>query len=161
MTAPVDTAYEALRAALETALLAAGFIADGEALKDEPEGPWEPEGDVDGVQVGAALFPLEVVPVRQLMGGTVRRWVVELPCRGEFAIFGNVADGEDSHRVRMRSALDEMAVLPSTDPTLTQTVERLEIGGATYEDLPPSGLKMLVEFTLRLRSGDPLGRTAP
>lgn len=168
MTAPIDATYAVLLASLGAALFGAGFISVVGDLEDEPEGAWEPEdptGDDDdpdaGVKTAAALFPLEANPVRQLMGGGVRRWVVELPCRLELAVVGPVAEGSDSHKTLIRAALDAVAVLPADDPTLTQTCERLEIGGGVYEDLPPSGLKMMIDFTIRLRAGDPLGRTAP
>lgn len=161
MSAPVDDAYAALLALVGPALVGAGFIADLSGLKDEPEGAWEPEGDEDGVRTAAALFPLQAGMVRELMGGGVRRWVVELDVRLELAAVGPVPTGEDSHRVRLRAARNAVAVLPATDPTVSGTCEKFVIGTAEWDDLPPSGLKLLIPATLRFRAGDPLGTTQP
>lgn len=160
MTAPIEAAYTALAEALEAALVDAGLIGEGR-LERDPTAMWDPEGEEGATQSAAALFKLETKPVRDLMGGGVRRFVVERECRLELASWGPVDDGEDTHEARLDAAIDAVAPLPETDPTLGQTCERLELTDSADEEFWPSGLKRMVTFTIRLRAGDRLGRTAP
>jgi hypothetical protein len=159
MTAPIETAYEALADAIAGALVEAGFILAAGDLAIDPPSAIEPIGDETEVQTAAELFRLETKPVRELMGGGVKRWVVERTCRLELAAFGPVPDGEDNHEARLAAVFDAVAPLPATDPTLSQTVERLELVESQDDDLPPNGLKKSITFMIRLRAGDPLGRT--
>lgn len=160
MTAPIETAYTALGDMLDEALALAGFITEG-ALKRDPQNRWEPEGEETEVQTAAALFSLNTEAVRTLLGGGVRRFVVERTCRLELAAVGPVPAGEDNHETRLLAVLDLVAPLSEADPTLGQTCERLVLTTLEDEDLDPGGLKKAITFTIRLRSGDRLGRTAP
>ncbi|MBX3480087.1 MAG: hypothetical protein KF842_06780 [Caulobacter sp.] len=161
MTAPIETAYAALAAALADGLVAAGFLADAGDMQIDPPFAVEPDGDETESRRAAELFRLETRPVRDVIGGGVRRYVVERGCRLELASFGPLADGEASHEDQLGAVFNALAPLPGTDPTLGQTCERLMLTEALDDDLPPNGLKKMITFVIRLRSGDPLGRTAP
>lgn len=55
--------------------------------------------------------------------------------------------------------LNAVAVLPGINPTLDGLAERLVLGEQQDEDLEPNGLAVMLDFIIRVRSGDPLGRT--
>ncbi len=157
---PMALAYEALGDSLADGLVAAGFLSGVEQLQRDPESGFEPDGEETEVQTAAALFGLQTTPVRQLMGGTGTRWVVERQVRLELCAIGPVADGEETHEERVAGLLVIAANLPASDPTLSGLCERLELTGLEDDDLGPNGIKKAITFIIRLRSGDPLGLTA-
>lgn len=161
MTAPIDTAYAALCAKLAEDLVTAGFLARPEALEVDPAGACAPGGDETAVQTSAQIFSLSIDPVRQLMGGAVSRWVVDAQYRLELAAFGPSAEGEETYKQRLAAAMTAVALVVADDPTLGQTCERLIASSSEDDDLPPNGMKVAVPLTIRLRAGDPYGRTAP
>lgn len=161
MASPIETAYAALVEAVGEALVEAGFLSTTEALREDPEGVWEPDGEEGGQVSAAAVFKLRTAPVRPLMGGGVRRWVVDRQVRVELASAGPTPDAGDANEVRLTAALAALAVLPSDDPTLGQTCERCELIEADDDDLPPNGARKTVSFAIRVRAGDPLGQTSP
>lgn len=161
MTAPIEIAYAALAEALADALVTAGFLTAPGLMQVDPEARWEPEGEESEVQTAAALFRLKTAPVRQLMGGSSPRWVVERDARLELSATGPVPAGDPTHAARVLAVLALAAALPATDPTLGQTCERLELTINEDADLATIGLATGITFTLRVRSGDPLGLTQP
>lgn len=158
---PLDTAHIALHDALADGLVAAGFISSPELLERDPESSWEPDGEETEVQTACALYRLQTRPVRQLMGGSGPRWVVERDLRLELSATGPAPAGDPTHEERITALLLAAAAVPSDDPTLGQTCERLELTGLEDDDLPGRGVKKAITFTIRVRAGDPLGLTAP
>ena len=57
------------------------------------------------------------------------------------------------------TTLNAVAVLPNANPTLDGMAERFVLGEQQDEDLPPNGVSVTLDFIIRVRSGDPLGRT--
>lgn len=160
---PIEDAYLALSERLADHLVAAGFVPTADRLLIDPEARWEPEGAETEVQTAAALFQLRTAPVRQLMGaGPDRpRWVVERDARLELSATGAVPEGDPTHGQRILTVLALVAGLPASDPTLGQQCERLELTVAEDNDVPTIGRASGITFTLRVRSSDPLGLTAP
>ncbi len=152
----IEPAYQQLAARIADALISAGFIDAVGDLKIDPPAPFTPTGDERDLIKAAALVKVRTNPVRQLMGGPAVRYVVERQCQLELAIAGP----ERLRRAnRVEDALAALAVLPDTDPTLSGTAERLVLGEQTDDELPPNGVSFLITFTIRVRSGDALGRT--
>ena len=54
---------------------------------------------------------------------------------------------------------DWLAQVDVDDPTLGGLCERCWLTTEEDDDLPPAGAKKLITFTIRLRSGDRLGRS--
>lgn len=153
----IEPAYSALAAAIADDLVAAQFLLATTDLKIDPAAPFSPTGDERVLVRAGALVKVRTVPVRTLLGGESPRYVVERECRLELALAGparllkvTVAD----------AALALLAQLPARLPTLGGTAERLVLGEQTDDELPPNGVSLFLTFTIRVRSGDPLGRTA-
>lgn len=161
MTAPIDAAYAIFCGALAEALVDAGFIAAVEGLEIDPPGPCHPSGDETSVQTAAQLFALDIQIVRPLLGSGTPRYLLDFGYRLELAAFGPAPDGGPDDKARMKAAMDAIAPVADADPTLTQTCDRVSLVGAEDDDLPPNGVKTALTFNIRLRAGDPLGRTAP
>ena len=153
----IEPAYEALAERLAQALTSAGFLPDVAQLKVDPEAPFAPSGDELSIITAAALVKVRTGSVRQLLGRPEGpRYVVERQCRLELAIAG------PNRGLRLQvapEALAAVAVVPGLDPTLGGVCERLVLGEQTDEELPPNGISVFLTFTLRVRSGDPLGMT--
>lgn len=160
MTAPMDIAAERLEAAINTALVGCGFSSTG-ALATDDRATLEADGEAEGHQTLAAFYFVDAKPVRALMGGATRRWVVEGEFRLETASFGATPTGWPTHKALLDELLSAIAVLPEEDPTLGQTCERLEIEELQEDDFHVGGLKRSFTFIIRLRAGDRFGRTAP
>ncbi|MNT73171.1 hypothetical protein D3C72_2118450 [compost metagenome] len=83
--------------------------------------------------------------------------MIERECRLELALAGPARLLRDDVA---SDTLDRLAQLPARMPTLSGTAERLTLGEQTDDELPPNGISLFLTFTIRVRSGDPLGRTA-
>ena len=160
MTAPIETAYAAFATALRACMTAGGFLSNGALMLVDPEYDWEPEGGETEPVSAAALFRLETKPIRPLMGGGAPRYLVERTCQLVVASAGPLAEGQ-THEARLTAVVDAAAAIPGSDPTLGQTCERLTLVELADDELAPNGARKAVTFTIRLRAGDPLGRTAP
>ncbi|MEJ8403854.1 hypothetical protein WKI27_00655 [Brevundimonas vesicularis] len=152
----IEPAYQQLASDVAAALVAAGFINVAADLKIDPPAPFTPTGDERTLITAAALVKVRTNPVRQLMGGPTVRYVVERQCQLELAIAGPERLRRDS---RVEDALAALAVLQDINPTLSGKAERLVLGEQTDDELPPNGVSFLITFTIRVRSGDALGRT--
>lgn len=159
MTAPVETAYAALAARVAAALVAAGLLAAPGDLQIDPESRIEPAGDETEFVTAAALVKVRTAPVRQMLGrpANAPRYVVERECRVELALVGPEKAQRDTIAAAVLTAL---AALPGLHPTLDGAAERLLLTEQGDDELPPNGLTLSITYTLRLRSSDPLGRTA-
>lgn len=160
MAEPIEIAFNALSEAVAAALVASGFLTDPVGLQVDPLSAFEPSPDAVGLEIAAELFRQEVRPVRQLMGGATPRWVVDMPVQLVLSAHGPAPYG-DGPKVRLGRALTALAPLGGDDPTLGQTCERLTFAGLADNDLPPNGVAATLSLVIRLRAGDPLGRTAP
>lgn len=152
----IEPAYQQLASDVAEALLSAGFINETSDLKIDPSAPFTPTGDERTLIKAAALVKVRTNPVRQLMGGPAVRYVVERQCQLELAIAGPERLRRDN---RVEDALAALAVLQDANPTLSGTAERLILGEQTDDELPPNGVSFFITFTIRVRSGDALGRT--
>ena len=152
----IESAYQQLASDVAAALVAAGFINVAADLKIDPPAPFTPTGDERTLVAAAALVKVRTNPVRQLMGGPTVRYVVERQCQLELAIAGPERLRREN---RVEDALAALAVLQDANPTLSGKAERLVLGEQTDDELPPNGVSFLITFTIRVRSGDALGRT--
>jgi hypothetical protein len=153
----IEPAYSALAAAIAADLVAAQFLPAATDLMIDPEAPFSPSGDERVLVRAAALVKVRTGVVRTLLGGAGPRYVIERECRLELALAGparllrdDVAD----------ATLGLLALLSARLPTLGGAAERLTLGEQTDDELPPNGISLFLTFTIRVRSGDPLGRTA-
>ena len=153
----IEPAYSALASAIADDLVLAAFLPAATDLMIDPEAPFSPTGDERELVRAAALVKVRTGAVRTLLGGSAPRYVVERECRLELALAGparllrdDVAD----------ATLGLLAQLPARVPTLGGVAERLTLGEQTDDELPPNGVSLFLTFTIRIRSGDPLGRTA-
>lgn len=153
----IEPAYLELSDRIAAALVAAEFIPAPADLKVDPPAPFTPTGDERTLIQAASLVKVQTASVRQILGGVTPRHVVERQCRLELAIAGPDRLRRES---RVEAALLALAVLPNQFPTLSGTAERLMLGDQTDDELPPNGVSFFLNFTIRVRSGDPLGRTA-
>lgn len=152
----IEPAYQQLASDVAAALVAAGFINVAADLKIDPPAPFTPTGDERNMVAAAALVKVRTNPVRQLMGGPAVRYVVERQCQLELAIAGPERLRREN---RVEDALAALAALQDVNPTLSGKAERLVLGEQTDDELPPNGVSFLITFTIRVRSGDALGRT--
>jgi hypothetical protein len=156
----IDRAYAALADRLGAALFAAGFLAEGQGLAVDPveavEPDPEPEAETEDVanHASASLVKLETRPVRTILGGPTARYVVERSCQLELAAASHDTAWKDQV---LQRALGRVAGIPVADPTLGGTAERVEISGAESDGLAVNGESAVIAFTVRVRSGDPLG----
>ena len=152
----IEPAYAQLASRIAEALVGAEFLTAAADLKVDPPAPFTPMGDERDLVRAAALVKVQTGSVRQLLGGPGPRQEVERQCRLELAIAG---PDRVRRAARVDDALAALAVLPVLHPTLSGTAERLMLGEQTDDELPPNGVSFFLTFTLRVRSGDPLGRT--
>ena len=152
----IEPAYQQLASSIADALLSAGFIGAVSDLEVDPSAPFTPSGEEKGLVQAASLVKVKTGPVRQLMGGPKVRYVVERQCQLELAIAGPERLRREN---RVEDALFALALLQDDNPTLSGTAERLVLGEQTDDELPPNGVTFLITFTIRVRSGDALGRT--
>lgn len=152
----IEPAYQALAARIADALVAAEFLPTPNDLKVDPPAPFTPTGDEKTLIQAAALMKVRTASVRQILGGPQPRHVVERQCELELAIAG---PDRLRREARTEAALLGLAAIPAADPTLGGAAERLILGEQTDDDLPPNGVSFRLTFTLRVRSGDALGRT--
>lgn len=152
----IEPAYERLALRIGEALLETGFIPDDKQLKIDPPAPFTPQGDERTLVCAAALVKIRTGSVRQLLGGPAPRHVVERECALELAIAGPDALRKE---LKIDWVLTRLATLPVRFPTLDGLAERLVLGEQTDDDLPPNGVSFSLNFIIRVRSGDPLGRT--
>lgn len=155
----IETAYAALVEAVGAALAHEdiGFLASAALLQVDPEAPVELAGDVEDIETAASVEKVETRPVRQILGRPERRYVVERTCRVELQAVG------PARATRLEidaAAVSALAVLPDQSPTLGGTCERWQLTGVEDDPLPPNGVAKVLTFTLRVRSGDPLGTSA-
>lgn len=152
----IEVAYQAFADVAAQALMQAGFIGTPAALKIDPPAPFTPTGDEKVLVRAASLVKVRTLPVRQLLGGPQPRFVVERQCRLELALAG-------PQRLLRETTTDEvlavLATLPQAYPTLTDTAERFVLVEQTDDELPPNGVSFFITYTVRVRSGDALGRT--
>lgn len=153
----IEPAYSRLAEVLAQALFVANFLSDPAELKIDPPGAFEPSGDERVLITAASLVKVQTQSVRQMLGRPLPRYVVERQCRLELALAGpsrglRLAINED--------LLAAIATLPGSHPTLDGLAERFVLNDQTDDDLPPNGVTVSINFTIRVRSGDPLGRTA-
>lgn len=158
MTAPIETAFAGLKTALADALVADGFLAAPADLKVDEPAPSEAQA-VGVLKTWAALTRGEVTTARTLIGTVPPRYVVELTCELTLVAHGRTASGTPTVESLLSDALAAVAPIAAVNPTLTGACERVELVEMTSEALPPSGRYDRLMFTLRVRSGDPLGRT--
>lgn len=152
----IEPAYQELADQLAQALVAVGFIPSGDKLKIDPEAPFTPTGDERTLVCAAALVKLGTAPVRHILGGAAPRYVVERQCRLELAAAG---PARLMRSFRVNDVLNAVAAIPGRNPTLSGRAERLILGEQTDDELPPNGVSLFLTFTIRVRSGDALGRT--
>ncbi len=150
----IEPAYAQLASSLATSLATNGFSAP---LKIDPPAPFTPTGDERHLVFAAALVNVRTQSVRQILGRPIPRHVVERECRLELAVAG---PARSQGLVINQMVLDALAVLPGLDPTLGGKAERCVLTDQTDDELPPNGLSVFLNFLIRVRSGDPLGRTA-
>jgi hypothetical protein len=156
-TAPIEAAYARLGQQLAAALVASSFIASAEALRIDPPSTDDPEGDPTNLVTAAALLHVSTGDVRGLMGGGRNRYVVERLARLELAA---AAPDDAAWKAALAAAVTACAPIAGDNPTLDGLCERLELTTEEADDLPPDGNKAFLSFVIRIRSGDPLGRTA-
>lgn len=155
----IETAYTAFAAAVQVALREAEYLLPDGPLEIDPDSPFEPSGDEEDLIRAAALVKLRTYVARQAMGRPAgsRRYVVERECRVELAMAGPNRAGR---LVIEPAAVAALALLPEVNPTLNGACERLVMGERTDDELPPNGAAVFLTFTLRVRSGDPMGMSA-
>lgn len=152
----IETAYAAFAEAVGDALVEAGYLSAAADLQIDPEALVEPTGEETSVQRSATLEKIQTGPVRQILGRPERRWVVERSCRVELMAAG------PARVTRLEidaAAVSALATLANDLPTLSGACERLTLTGVEDEPVPPNGVSKIFTFTLRVRSGDPLGTT--
>lgn len=153
----IEPAYTALAARLAQRLVACGFLSSLDALKVDPESAFEPDGEETEVTTSAALVKVKTAPVRQTLGRpTGPRYVVERECGLDLSIAG---PAQDLKALLELAVMTAVATTPGDDPTLGGLCERLELTGRNDNEIEPNGLAVFLTFTLRVRSGDPLGMT--
>ena len=153
----IEPAYDALAGAIAADLVAAAFLPTAGVMEVDPSSPFTPAGDERELVRAAALVKVGTGVVRTLLGGERPRYVVERQCRLELALAGPARLLRDAIA---DEALGRLAQLPARLPTLGGTAERLVLGEQADDELPPNGVSLFLNFTIRVRSGDPLGRTA-
>lgn len=151
----IEPAYQQLALRISEALAGTGEPT-GWDLKIDPPAPFTPTGDERSLVQAASLVSVRTLSPRQLMGGPQVRYVVERQCQVELAIAGPERLRRES---RVAEALGALAQLQDKYPTLSGTAERLILGEQTDDELPPNGVSFFITFTIRVRSGDALGRT--
>lgn len=154
---PIETAYQALAALLRTTLVDAGFLPAPELLEIDPESPFEPAGDETTLVTAAALVNVRTGPVRTLLGGGGARYVVE---RRALLDLAGVGPARAERLALAAATLNALAALAESDPRLGGACERFYLVEQTDDELPPNGVTMSVTWALRVRSSDPLGRSA-
>lgn len=153
----IETAYAAFTQTVATALFDAGFLSDAAALRIDPEAPIEPAGDSYEYETAASVEKVQTGPVRQILGRAEPRWVVERQCRVELLTAGPARD----NRLEIdATVVGVLATLPNRLPTLSGTCERLVLTGVEDSPVEPNGVAKILMFTIRVRSGDPLGTSA-
>lgn len=153
---PIEAAYRELARVIAAALVGCSFVRTDPDLRVDPPSSFEPQGYEEHLVTNAALLKLSTQPVRQMLGRPVPRYAVERQVRLELAAAGpEKAVWEQA----LADAVTACAPIAALNPTLNGLCERLEVSTEETDDLPPDGQKAFLLFTLRLRSGDPLGRT--
>ena len=153
----IEPAYERLAEIIEGVLIGAGFVTEAGGLKVDPPAPFEPSGDERQLITAASIVKVQTQSVRQILGRPLPRYVIERQCRVELAMAGPNRFGRMMINDDMLAGL---ARLPNDHPTLDGLAERLILVDQADDDLPPNGVTVTLTFTIRVRSGDPLGRTA-
>lgn len=152
----IETAYSAFTDAVAAALVAAGYLTDPAHLAIDPEDLVEPTGAETEVMRAATVEKGETGPVRRILGRAAPRWVVERRCRVELLAYGPA----QAERLAVdAAAVSALAGLETAAPTLSGQCERLTLVGVEDTPVAPNGVAMAFAFTLRVRSGDPLGTT--
>lgn len=157
----IERAYRGACSAIAQALIRAQFITAETDLHVDDAAAEGLTGDEEEARTFAAILQETTRPERQLMGGSRKRYVVIRPFQLELAVVGPDAKPRRESLDRARLLI---AGLPDADPQLQGACERFFIGtqdqlGEEPGDLPPDGLKTVFPFTIRVRSGDPLGQT--
>ncbi len=152
----IEPAYLRLAELIEQVLINAGLITEAGGLKIDPPGSFEPSGDERVLVTAASFVKVQTAPIRRTLGRAEPRYIIERHCRLELAMAGP--------NKGMRLAINDdmlasLSLLPDQYPTLDGLSERLNLIDQTDDDLPPNGITVTLNFTIRVRSGDPLGRT--
>lgn len=153
----IETAYTAFTDAVAAALVAVDFLSAPTDLNIDPEDLVEPTGDELQILSAATVEKGETGPVRQILGRPEQRWVVERTCRVELMQYGPASD---QRRTIDAAAVAAMAQLSVNAPNLSGACERLTLTESDETPVDPNGVARSFTFTLRVRSGDPLGVTA-
>lgn len=152
MTAPADTAFSALAAALGARLAAAGFLAAPQSLVVNPAAAFEDAADGP---VFAALYLEDVAVVQTFLGRAQPRYEVRLSCA---LTAGALGPGADSQLAR---AQDVLAALLLEDETLGGAALQLEAReAAAFDVLEPEGRRWTQGLAITISAADPLGRVA-
>ncbi len=155
MTAVIDLAYGELQRLIGVALVGCQFIKDQAGLQVDPPNSFEPQGYDEFLVTSAAILKLSASPTAQMLGATPR-YVVERTHRLEL---GAAGPQQADWQAALDNAVTACAPIAAVNPTLGGLCERLFLTVDETDDLPPDGQKAILTFTIRLRSGDPLGRT--
>ena len=153
----IATAYAALGSALADALVSVGALSDAALFAIDPPVDLEPDGEADSLAVAAGLINLGTGGQQRMLGGAQRRYQVDRQCALELAL--SSPDLVERATV-LEQALAACAALPETDPTLGGLAERFEVLEREDEPWPPNGVRVVLTFLLRVRSGDALGLSA-
>ena len=155
-TGPLPLAIETVFTRLGLTLLAEGFIQKLEELKRDPEAAYEPQGDLKTIETWAAFESGDPKVARTVLGSGSARYLVECECVLELASEGPDRAARLALEQATRTAL---AALADTDPTLGGVVERWMISRTAFEPMGPVGSRILIGWTVRVRSSDPLGQS--
>ena len=153
----IEPAYERLGELVEAVLIGSGFVTEPGGLKVDPTAAFEPSGEERQLITAASMVKVQTQSVRQILGRPVPRHVVERQCRIELAMAG---PNKGLRLMINDEMLAALALLPNSHPTLDGLAERLVLVDQADDDLPPNGVTVTLTFNIRVRSGDPLGRTA-
>lgn len=160
MTAPVDAAIAAFKARLGALLVAGGFLADALDLLEEPDEPFELDGDKDvaGVRVKCSLFHLSLTTHRVFLGGAAPRYILDQAVQ----VAAVAASGEESERnAALAKALDACGAITAETETLSGAVERVFAGDDSpqREAIGPARVGLVVTIVMRFSAADALGRS--
>lgn len=157
MTAPIDAAETALRAALAAALINAGALPDGASLADKPVNPVPPGDAPAGDRFAAALVRVGPRVRRIFIGGGGALYQLDALFNFEFAVL----DSDAARRQALEGAVqDAVAAVLRDNPTLGGAVQRLDLEDAPeLTDAPPASVITAIPLAASIQAGDAMGRT--
>lgn len=156
MTAPIDAAETALRAALVAALMNADAVPDGTALADKPINPLDLTNAPSGGRLACALVRVGPRVRRVFIGGGSAIYALDALFNLEFAAL----DPSPAVRNALEGAVqDAVAIVLRDDPTLGGAVQRLDLeDDPDITDAPPSAVITAIPLAAAIQAGDALGR---